>query len=134
VAQLAEEAVVGWGEPALRALFAAQRGQLAQKVLLLLVEPRRRRDVGVDDEVTTTAAAKMGDTQPAQGHGVAGLRAGLDLQLVDPVERVQLEGGAEGSGRHRQLNSAVQVVSAPLERDVGKARDHDVEVSGATAA
>ena len=60
---------------ALRALLAAQRGQLAQQLLLLRVEPGRGLHVGVDDEVAAAGAAQVGDAEAAQGHRVAGLGA-----------------------------------------------------------
>ena len=55
---------------------------------------------------------------------------GRDLELLGPVEGVELECGAQGGRRHRQLDGAVQVVTAALEGAVGPHVDLDVEVAG----
>ena len=77
------------GELALGELLPAQLGELAEQVLLGGVEFRRRVHLQVDLEVAAAVAAQVGDAQPAEGDDLAGLGAGLDVDLLLAVERVE---------------------------------------------
>ena len=121
-----------------RLLLAAQLGEPAQQVGLLLVQPRRDDDVDVHHEVAL-AVDPAGRAQPrhalaAQRAHRPGLGAGLDVQLLAAAQRRQLQRGAQGRGRHRQLDRAVQVAPSRVKTLVGHLVHLDVQVARRAAA
>src|SRR4029453_5780154 len=97
-----------------RLLLAPQLGELAEKLLLALVEPGRRLHVYVDDQVAAPNSAQMWNPLAIQRDHLTGLGAGPDVQGLGSVQRRQLDRRAEGRGRHGQGDRAMQIVSLPL--------------------
>src|SRR5690606_21092816 len=131
--ELAEDAPVRRGQATLGPRLPPHLGQLLQQLALPVVELGGHGDVEVHDEVTAPGAAQAGDAEPGQGDRLVRLGTRRQVDLDRPVERLQGEGRAERGGGHRDLDGAVQVVTAATERLV-RPDDHlDVEVAGRTA-
>src|SRR5690606_22598675 len=103
-------------------------GELAQQGGLLLLHSGGHHDLDVHVQVTATRAVQVADPEPAQRVHVAGLRPRTQVDLVRPVEGVDLEHGAQGRGRHGDLECPVQVVAAPHERLVRPLANLEVDV------
>src|SRR4051794_11403228 len=114
----------------LRLLLAPKPCELAQQLFLLVIEVAGRLDVEVDIEITPTdAAGQVRHAVRTQREHRAGLRPGLDLERLGAVERLDVDGGAERGGRHRQRHVAVQVVAVAGEDRVLPLADLDIEVA-----
>src|SRR5690606_16454539 len=129
VAQLREHPGVGRREARLGTLLAAELGELAQQLGLLLVDPGGDRDLDVHVQVATSPAVQVTDPETAQGLDVARLGPGAQVDLLGAVEGLDLDDRAERSGRHRYLERAVQVVTAAHERGVRLLTDLEVDVA-----
>src|SRR5690606_26968459 len=133
VAQAGEEALLAGCELARRPLLAAQLGQLPQQLLLGRVEAGRRLHVDVDQQVAPAGLVEPLHAAPVQGDDLARLRAGPDVDLLGTVEGLDGEDGAERGGRHRDLDGAVEVGTAPCEDLVRKRDDLQEQVAGRAA-
>src|SRR5690606_32347498 len=129
VPQLAEHRALDRYLPRLRALLAALDGELAQQPLLLGGEPGRHGHLDVHVQVPATRALQVPDAEAAQRHDVAVLGARPDVDLLDAVERLDRQHGAERRRRHRELDLAVEVVAAAGEQVVLLLADLDIEVA-----
>src|SRR5690606_37938048 len=134
VPQLAEHRALDRYLPRLRALLAARDGELAQQPLLLGGEPGRHGHLDVHVQVPATRALQVLDAEAAQRHDVAVLGARPDVDLLDAVERLARQHGAERRRRHRELDLAVEVVAAAGEQVVLLLADLDIEVARGAAA
>src|SRR5919202_3262837 len=132
--QPGEEPAVALGTGGGRTVLAAQRGQLAQQLLLLGVQAGRRLDIHVHHQVASAGGAQPRSALGAQGEHAARLGARPDVDLLLAVEGVQGEGGAQRGGGHRQGDPAVQVLAVPGEDVVRPLGDLHVQVAGRTAA
>ncbi len=116
-------------------------GELAEQLLLAVVEAGRGLDVDGDDDVAADLRAQMGYAATAERLLGARLGAGPDLE-VDPqlhvgvglgdvgLEQRQLDRRTEGGGGHRHDDVAAQVGAVAGEDLVRGDVDLDVEVAG----
>src|ERR687898_713231 len=93
-----------------------------------------RVHVEVDDEIAATGAAQPGDPTGRHGQCLVGLGAGLDLDGLGAVERLELDRRAQCRRGHGQCDRAVQVVPAPREHRVRPDGQLDVEIAWRAAA
>src|SRR5947209_8272896 len=115
-------------------LLAANPRELAEQLLLLRVESRRCLDIDVHVQVAATdTTGQMRDTTCAQCHNSPRLGAGLDVDRLFAVERLELHGRAKCSRGHGQRKVAVQVVAVAGEHRIRPLVDFDVEVAGGSA-
>src|SRR4051812_12176326 len=134
------ERVADLGEqPALRLpvglglVLPAQRGELAQELLLLGVQSGRCGHLDVHEQVAPPGAAQPRRPVGPQRQHAAGLGARPDVEVLLAVQCLQAERGAERRGGHRESDPAVQVLAVPGEHVVRSLVDLDVEVAGRSA-
>src|SRR3954454_1714677 len=115
-------------------VLAAGFGEVAEHALLIGRQLGGRLDVEVHEEVASALAAQVRDALAADAQGAGRLGAGLDLDRLLAVQRLDREAGAEGGGGHREGHAAVQVVALAGVDVVRALVDLDVEVAGRAAA
>ena len=96
-------------------MLAAEGGELAQQLVLLLRQLDGRVDEDMHEQVAASAAAKAGHAVAGDLEDAARLHAGGDRQQIGPVERVELDLGAEGRLGDREVQRRDQIGAGPLE-------------------
>src|SRR5690606_3460956 len=109
--------------------LAPQLGEAAQQLLLLLAELGRHLDDDGDEQVAAAAPLEVGHAPAPQPEGRARRRPPGHLELLDAVERLELQRRAQHRLRVGQLDRRVQVDAVAGEAGMGPDPQVDVEVA-----
>src|SRR3954470_15543438 len=115
-------------------ILPARLGEVAEHAFLVGGQLGRRLDVEVHEEVPAALAAQVRHALAADAQRAGRLGAGLDLDGLLAVQRLDRQPGAERRGGHREGDAAVQVVALAGVDVVRAFVDLDVEVAGGSAA
>ena len=116
-----------------RELLAAQLGELLEEGPLGVVDLGGGLDLHDDFQVAAAGAVEAADSQPLERDDVAGVGARFDVDRPPSVEGLDVQGAAEGRGRHRHFDLAHEVVAVALEDPVLLDAHFDEEVAGPAA-